>query len=238
MSPRSEPPVVGLTTYRENARWGVWDTAADLLHAQYADAVTRAGGVPVLLPPASGGDDAAGAVVARIDALVVTGGADVDPGRYASEAHPRTSSWRADRDAWETALLRAADAAGLPTLGVCRGMQLMAVAAGGSLHQHTPDLVGHESHSPGADAFGRNHVRTADASRVRSVVGEVVTVGCHHHQSVDAHPGYDAVAWAEDGLLEAMERPGPRFCVGVQWHPEVGGDDTLFAALVAATSEA
>ena len=238
MSPPSELPVVGLTTYRENARWGVWDTAADLLHAQYADAVTRAGGVPVLLPPASGGDDAAGAVVARIDALVVTGGADVDPGRYASEVHPRTSSWRADRDAWETALLRAADAAGLPTLGVCRGMQLMAVAAGGSLHQHTPDLVGHESHSPGADAFGRNHVRTADGSRVRSVVGEVVAVGCHHHQSVDAHPGYDAVAWAEDGSLEAMERPGSRFCMGVQWHPEVGEDDTLFAALVAAASEA
>jgi len=234
MSPRSERPVVGISTYRETARWGVWETTADVLHAQYADAVVAAGGVPVLLPPAAGTEDVARTVVARIDALLVSGGADVDPGRYGAEPHRRTSSWREDRDAWETALLQAAEEIGLPTLGVCRGMQLMAVAAGGSLHQHTPELVGHEEHNPGGDSFGRTTVRTAEGSRLRAAVGEQAEVGCHHHQSVDLHPGFDAVAWAADGSLEAMERPGERFCLAVQWHPEVGTDHTLFAALVAA----
>jgi putative glutamine amidotransferase len=227
-------PVVGISTYREKAQWGVWDTLADVLHAQYADAVLSAGGVPVLLPPAAGTEDMAGAVVSRIDALVISGGADVDPGRYGAEPHPRTMGWREDRDAWETALLRAADHVGLPTLGVCRGMQLMAVAAGGSLHQHTPDLVGHEEHGPGGPAFGRVTVRTAEGSRLRAALGERAEVGCHHHQSVDSHPGFDPVAWAVDGSLEAMERPGERFCVAVQWHPEVGTDHTLLAALVGA----
>jgi putative glutamine amidotransferase len=236
MSPPSDRPVVGISTYRETAQWGVWDTVADVLHAQYADAVLAAGGAPVLLPPAAGTDDVAKAVVSRLDALVVSGGADVDPGRYGAEPLPRTTGWREDRDAWETALIRAADDAGLPTLGVCRGMQLMAVAAGGSLHQHTPDLVGHDEHSPGGPAFGRIAVRTAEDSRLRAAVGDRADVGCHHHQTVDAHPGFVPVAWAADGSLEAMERPGPRFCLAVQWHPEVGTDHTLFAALVAAAA--
>ena len=234
MSPRSELPLIGVTTYREQARWGVWDSRADVLHAQYADAVLAAGGVPVLLPPASASDDVAAVVVGRIDGLVVSGGADVDPARYGEDPHPATAAWREDRDAWETALLRAADAAGLPTLGVCRGMQLMAVAAGGSLAQHTPDLVGHEGHSPGADAFGTTEVTTAEESRLRSLVGAQVEVGCHHHQTVATHPGFEATAWAADGSLEAMERPGQRFCLAVQWHPEVRDDASLFAGLVAA----
>jgi putative glutamine amidotransferase len=233
-SRRSDLPLIGITTYRETARWGVWESRADVLHAQYADAVLAAGGVPVLLPPASGSGEVAEAVVARIDALVVSGGADVEPARYGAEPHPHTTSWREDRDAWESALLRAADAADLATLGVCRGMQLMAVAAGGSLLQHTPDVVGHEGHDRGGDAFGETGISTADGSRLRSLVGDHVGVGCHHHQSVDAHPGFVATAWAEDGSLEAMERPGPRFCLAVQWHPEVGDDSRLFAGLVAA----
>jgi putative glutamine amidotransferase len=237
MSRRSDPPLIGITTYREQARWGVWDTRADVLHAQYADAVLAAGGIPVLLPPASAADDVAALVVGRIDGLVVSGGADVDPERYGEEPHPRTTSWREDRDAWESALLRAADAAELPTLGVCRGMQLMAVAAGGSLVQHTPDLVGHEEHSPGGDVFGTIEVTTAEQSQLRTLVGERVEVGCHHHQTVATHPGFEATAWAADGSLEAMERPGPRFCLAVQWHPEVRDDTSLFAALVGATAE-
>jgi putative glutamine amidotransferase len=237
MSRRSDPPLIGITTYREQARWGVWDTRADVLHAQYADAVLAAGGIPVLLPPASAADDVAALVVGRIDGLVVSGGADVDPERYGEEPHPRTTSWREDRDAWESALLRAADAAELPTLGVCRGMQLMAVAAGGSLVQHTPDLVGHEEHSPGGDVFGTIEVTTAEQSQLRTLVGERVEVGCHHHQTVATHPGFEATAWAADGSLEAMERPGPRFCLAVQWHPEVRDDTSLFAALVGAAAE-
>lgn len=237
MSRRSDLPLIGVTTYRERARWGVWDTAADVLHAQYADAVLDAGGIPVMLPPASRADTVAAAVVARIDGLVITGGADVDPARYGAEPHPRTSSWREDRDAWETALLRAADTAALSTLGVCRGMQLMAVAAGGALHQHTPEIVGHEGHNPGGDVFGATAVATAEGSRLRSLVGDSLVVGCHHHQTVVAHPGFEATAWAEDGSLEAMERPGSRFCLAVQWHPEVGDDSALFAGLVAAAAD-
>ncbi len=226
--------MIGLTTYRERAQWGVWHTTADLLHAQYADAVLAAGGVPVLLPPASGSDQVAQAVVARLDGLLVTGGADVGPHRYGQDPHPQTVSWREDRDTWELAVLRAADRSGLPTLGVCRGMQLMAVAAGGTLHQHTPDMVGHEEHNPGADTFGDTRVTTAEGSRLHGLVGGEVRVGCHHHQTVDSHPGFAATAWADDGSLEAMERPGERFCLAVQWHPEIGEDARVFQALVAA----
>jgi putative glutamine amidotransferase len=237
MSHHSDLPLIGISSYRERTRWGVWDTRADVLHAQYADAVLAAGGVPVILPPASSSPEVAAAVVARIDGLVISGGADVDPARYGEQPHPMTSAWREDRDSWESALLGAADAVDLPTLGVCRGMQMMAVTAGGTLAQHTPDLVGHEGHNPGADTFGTTEVTTAEKSRLRALVGDSVDVGCHHHQTVASHPGFRATAWAADGSLEAMERPGPRFCVAVQWHPEVREDSRLFAGLVAAATE-
>ena len=229
-------PLIGLTTYREQAKWGVWDQPADLLPVMYADAIVRAGGVPVLLPPASEDPDAAAATVARLDGLVVSGGADVDPQQYGEEPHPRTASWRPDRDAWELALLDSAAAANLPTLGVCRGMQVMAVAAGGTLDQHTPDVVGHEQHSPGGDVFGEIEVSTSDQSVLRSILGPAVTVHCHHHQSVRSHPGFDPVAHADDGTIEAMEAEGTRFCLAVQWHPEMGRDQRLFDALVQAAS--
>jgi putative glutamine amidotransferase len=225
-------PVVGLSTYREQARWGVWDQPADLLPTQYADAVRRAGGVPVLLPPQEPG--AAAAVVARLDALVVTGGADVDPGRYGAEPHAATVTWRTDRDAWELALLDAADARDLPVLGICRGMQVMAVHRGGRLVQHLPEHVGHETHSPGGDVFGDVDVSVCQGTRLRMLVGEEGLVSCHHHQAVVEHPGYTAAAYAEDGTLEAMEAAGDRFEVAVQWHPETRADAGLFGGLVAA----
>jgi len=228
-------PLIGLTVYREEAAWGVWHQRADLLPAQYAEAVTSVGGVPVLLPPTRT-PGAAEAAVARIDGLVISGGADVDPARYGAEPHPRTAGWREDRDAWETALLDAAAAAGLPVLGVCRGMQVMAVHAGGALDQHTPDLVGHDDHSPGGDVFGEVRVTTEAGTRVAAMVGDSLPVSCHHHQSVATHPGFTAAARAADGTLEAMEAPGDRFCVGVQWHPETVADVGLLAGLVRAAS--
>jgi putative glutamine amidotransferase len=229
-------PVIGLTTYREDARWGVWDQRADLLPSQYAAAVVACGGVPLLLPPVDT-DGAADAVVARLDGLVISGGADVDPTRYDAQPHPRTATWRPDRDAWELALLDAADAVGLPVLGVCRGMQVMAVHAGGRLDQHTPDNVGHEEHSPGGDVFGAIAVTTEAGSRVARLVGPSLTVNCHHHQSVASHPGFTAVAHAADGTLEAMEAAtGDRFCVAVQWHPETAQDVGLLAGLVRAAA--
>lgn len=226
-------PVIGLTTYREQAAWGVWHQRADLLPAQYAGAVEAVGAVPLLLPPVAAAG-AAEAVVARLHGLVVSGGADVDPDRYGAKPHPRTAGWRPDRDAWELALLDAADAAGLPVLGVCRGMQLMAVHAGGVLDQHTPDLVGHEEHSPGGDVFGTVRVATEPGSRLAGLVGGAVTVSCHHHQSVRSAPGFRTVATAADGTLEAIEAGGERFCVGVQWHPETAADIGLLAGLVEA----
>jgi putative glutamine amidotransferase len=235
---RSGPPaapLIGLTVYREVAAWGVWHQRADLLPAQYAEAVTAVGGVPVLLPPTTT-PGAAEAAVARLDGLVISGGADVDPARYGAEPHARTAGWRPDRDAWESALLDAAEAVALPVLGVCRGMQLMAVHAGGALDQHTPDLVGHEQHSPGGDAFGEVLVRTERGSRVATLVGDELTVSCHHHQSVADHPGFVPSARAVDGTLEAMEAAGDRFCVAVQWHPETAADVGLLAGLVAAAT--
>lgn len=228
-------PVIGLTTYREDAAWGVWQQRADLLPAQYAAAVEATGGVPLLLPPVTA-SGAAEAVVARLDGLVVSGGADVDPARYDAAPHPRTAGWRPDRDAWEIALLEVAEAAGLPVLGVCRGMQVMAVRAGGVLDQHVPDLVDHEQHSPGGDAFGAVEVTTTPGSRIASLVGDRLSVNCHHHQAVRSHPGFAAVAHAADGTLEAMETTGERFCVGVQWHPETAADVGLLAGLVRAAA--
>ncbi|MDQ6642402.1 MAG: gamma-glutamyl-gamma-aminobutyrate hydrolase family protein [Actinomycetota bacterium] len=227
-------PLIGLSTYREQAAWGVWAQRADVLQVEYADAVVSAGGAPVLLPPATSRPDVAPAVVRRLDGLVLTGGADVEPARYGESPHPRTAGWREDRDAWELALLQAADTEGIPVLGVCRGMQLMAVAAGGKLQQHTPDVLGSDLHSPGRDAFGEVTVTSAEGSRLRSAEGERLQVRCHHHQSVREHPGYTATAWADDGSLEAFEAAGDRFCVAVQWHPEMGRDQLLFDALVSA----
>ena len=226
-------PLIGITTYREEAAWGVWRQRADVLHSRYAEAVEAVGAVPVLLPPV-GAPGAAEAVVARLDGLVIAGGADVDPSLYGATPHPRTAGWRPDRDAWELTLLNAAADAGLPLLGVCRGMQLMAVHAGGTLEQHVPDRVGGDLHSPGGDSFGAGLATTTPGSRLAGLVGAEVATNCHHHQAVSSAPGFVGVAHAADGTLEAIEAPGERFCLGVQWHPETVQDIGLFAGLAAA----
>ena len=234
----SGTPVIGITTYREQARWGVWDEVADLLHAAYARALAAAGAAVVLLPPAD--PATAIAVLDRLDGLVVAGGADVDPSRYAESPHPRTTATRPDRDAWELALLDRAAERDLPTLMVCRGMQLEAARIGGALDQHTPDVVGHEEHSPGGDRYGELEVTTVPGTTVAGLLGAQHVVRCHHHQSVRTHPGLVVAARAADGTVEAVEHPSRRFWVGVQWHPETGaetGDDIgLFRGLVAAAA--
>lgn len=227
-------PVIGITTYREQARWGVWDEPADVLHAAYADIVAACGGAPVLLPPAA--PEYAATVLGRVDGLVVAGGADVDPAAYGQSPHPSAGGWRPERDAWELALIDAAREREVPLLGVCRGMQLLAVAVEGTLEQHLPDVVGHEEHSPGGPAFGHVAVEVAPGSRTAALVGGSLTVTCHHHQSVRSHPGLEAVARAGDGTVEAVEAPGDWFCVGVQWHPETAADVGLVAGLVAAAA--
>jgi putative glutamine amidotransferase len=226
-------PLIGVSTYRERARWGVWDELADVLPATYAASVERAGGVPVLLPP--GSPEGASAVVARLDGLLIAGGADVDPSRYGVPPHVRTTSWRHDRDAWELALLDAAPPT-LPVLGICRGMQVMAVHAGGTLEQHLPDVVGSERHSPGGAEFGEVDVDVLAGTRLAAAIGGKGDVRCHHHQAVRDHPGFVPAARASDGTLEAMEDPDHRFRIAVQWHPETRDDAGLFRALVAAAS--
>ena len=222
-------PLIGVTTYREQARWGTWDSAAVLLPASYADAVRAAGGEPVLLPTGATSGD----VVGRLDGLVVAGGADVDPARYGAPPDPALGPLRPDRDGDEATLLTAAFDRSLPVLAVCRGMQLMNVVLGGDLVQHLPDVVGTDVHDPGPGAFHDRDVRVSPGSRLHDVVGGSVRARCHHHQAVRRLA--DALvetAWAQDGTIEAVERPGATFCLGVQWHPEEDVDRRLFEALV------
>ncbi len=224
-------PVVGVTTYAEPARWGVWEEPAMLLPRTYADLVAAAGGVPVLLPPLP----AAAGAVDRLDAVVLAGGADVDPARYGAAPHPRTDRPRTDRDAAELAVLRRALDRGVPVLGICRGLQLLNVALGGSLHQHLPDVVGHDGHNPAPAVFGA--VEVALTGRTAALLGERVTVRCHHHQAVDrVGAGLAVTGRAADGTVEAMELAGHPFVLAVQWHPEQELTELrLVEALIGAT---
>ncbi|WAL67049.1 gamma-glutamyl-gamma-aminobutyrate hydrolase family protein [Amycolatopsis cynarae] len=228
---RASRPVVGISTYVEQARWGVWDTGAALVPRSYVDCVVRAGGVPVLLP--SVGTDTS--ALAAVDAVVIAGGADVDPARYGETPHEKTVS-RPERDAFEFALTADAVARGLPVLGVCRGLQVLNVALGGSLTQHLPEKLGHAEHQPGPGVYGHNRIMLAAGSRAAAILGTQAKGHCYHHQAVARlGTGLRAVGWAADGTIEAVELPGERFVLGVQWHPEQDVEDVrLFAALLEA----
>ena len=233
--PPAARPVVGITTYGEPARWGDWEVPAVLLPERYVTCVVEAGGVPVLLPPQPG---LVAEVLRRLDALIVAGGPDVDPSRYGATRGPHTATPRETRDAAELDAVALAGASGVPLLGVCRGMQVMNVARGGSLVQHLPDVVGHAGHAPGRGVYGRHEVRVAPGSRTAwALGGEKVDVPTYHHQAVDRlGAGLVVTAWAEDGTIEAVEDPSLPFFVGLQWHPEVGDDLTVFRSLVQAAA--
>jgi putative glutamine amidotransferase len=223
-------PIIGITTYVEPASWSVWrDLPAVLIPHAYVEAVTLAGGRAILLPP----DDLDADIVGTLDGLVLSGGADLDPGLYGASPSPRTVA-RPDRDAGEMLLLRRALELDTPVLGVCRGMQQLVVAAGGRLHQHLPDVLGHERHNPAPGVYGEHEARPAPGSRVAELLGDTTMVHCHHHQGI-ADPGSLVVtAQTGDGLPEAVEDPSRRFVLGVQWHPEVTRDERLFGALLRA----
>jgi putative glutamine amidotransferase len=232
-------PVIGITSYVEPASWGAWvGVPAGLLPHSYIDKVERAGGIAVVIPPRPDADDGwADLMLARLDGLILAGGVDIEPARYGADPHPAVQASRRDRDAAEISLATAAVAADLPLLGICRGMQVMAVSAGGELEQHVPDRVGHSRHAPGPGQYGTHEVEIEPASRLFGIVGQSIEVPSYHHQSVVSHPGYLASAWdPSDGTLEAMEDPDAPFRVAVQWHPEVSEDPRLFQALVAAAS--
>jgi putative glutamine amidotransferase len=190
----------------------------------------------VLLPPTG---TAFATLVSRLDGLLLSGGADVDPARYRQPAHAETERPRADRDAYEFGLLAEAMAVDLPILAVCRGMQVLNSALGGTLRQHVPDAVGHQGHRPEVGVFGENRVRLAVGSRAETLLGNETKAHCHHHQALDTvADGLTVVGTADDGTIEAVESPDRDFIVGVQWHPEENtDDDRLVAALVAAARE-
>ena len=227
-------PVIGLSAYGESAQWAVWHAPAVLLPAAYVQQVAAAGGIPVLLPPLQSVAEA----VSRLDGLILTGGGDVAPGRYGESPHPRTTRVSEPRDAAELELLGAALDAQLPVLGICRGMQLLNVARGGTLRQHLPEGSGH---APEPGTYGSHPVRVAPGTRLASVLGDGagVNVPTAHHQAVETlGDGLVATAWAPDGIVEAVELggAGSSFVVAVQWHPEVSTDRRLIEALVAAAS--
>jgi putative glutamine amidotransferase len=230
----SHAPVIGLSAYSETAQWAVWHAPAVLLPAAYVQQVAAVGGIPVLLPPLPGVAQA----VSRLDGLILTGGGDIAPGRYGESPHPRTTRVSEPRDAAELELLGAALDAQLPVLGICRGMQLLNVARGGTLRQHLPEDSGH---APEPGSYGSHPVRVAPGTRLASILGDGagVNVPTAHHQAVGTlGDGLVATAWAQDGIVEAVELggSGSPFAVAVQWHPEVSTDRRLIEALVAAAS--
>jgi putative glutamine amidotransferase len=224
-------PLIGITTYVEQAQWGYWDLEAALIPSDYVTAISDAGGRAVLLPPS---DDAVEETLEAVDGIVFTGGSDIDPKEYGAEAHPETFGIRADRDSFELALMRAALERDMPVLGVCRGIQVLNVARGGDLHQHLPDLVGHERHKhdpPGI--FNDHEVAIEPETRLASILGDTHAVKSHHHQALRTlGEGLVETARADDGTVEAVEDPGRRFALGVLWHPEAGENKRLFEALV------
>jgi putative glutamine amidotransferase len=213
---------------------------ASFLPAVYVDAVTKAGGIAVLLPPQEPADaDIAARVVGALDGVIITGGGDVAPERYGAERHEKTDPRNAMRDAWEDALLSAAIEHEVPFLGICRGLQVLNVNRGGTLVQHLPDIVGDDRYNKGGGNFA---VNTAEVSggRIRELLDDHVDVKSYHHQAVDAlGEGLSVSARTDDGTVYAIELPEHPFGVAVQWHPEEDAEEDirLFAGLVDAARE-
>jgi putative glutamine amidotransferase len=224
-------PIIGITAYAEEARWGVWEAPAALIPLAYVQAIERAGGRPVLLPPT---DDGLDETLGVVDGLLFSGGSDLDPESYGAEAHPETNGVHPARDQAELALLEAALARDMPVLAVCRGSQVLNVALGGDLVQHLPEVVGHEQHKHTPGVFADHDVEVLPGTRLQTLVGDHAPVKSHHHQGYGRlGEGLRAAAHADDGTVEAIEDPGRRFALGVLWHPEAGEDAALFQALVA-----
>jgi putative glutamine amidotransferase len=230
-------PIVGLCTALERARWSVWDQDAALLSRSYLTAVQDAGGLALMLPPDPRAQEDADEWLDLLDALILAGGADVDPGAYGAERDRHTVHTVPDRDAFEIALALRAMERDMPLLGICRGMQVMNVARGGTLIQHLPDDKGHEDHRRALGTFENadHDVRLQQDSLVRRLAGERLHgTKSHHHQGVDeVGEGFEVTGWATvDDLPEVIEEPSRRFALGIQWHPEADPASPLIAGLV------
>jgi len=232
-------PTIGITASLETVTSGEWVEDSAAVPINYVDAVRRAGGRAVLLVPDP--DDARdpAAVLDLVDGVVVTGAAgDVDPARYGAAPDPATHPVAPVRDDYELALVRAAEERGVPVLGICRGMQVVNVAHGGTLVQHLPDVVGHDRHARTPGEFSRHEVNLVPGSLAARAVGaERAEVSGYHHQGVDTvGDGLRVSAWSalDDGIIEAVEAPGPGFALGVLWHPEEDEASRVIGALVEA----
>jgi putative glutamine amidotransferase len=226
-------PVVGICTAIEEAAWGSWrGTLANLSPRSYSLTVQAAGGLALLLPPDDEVAEQPAQLLGMLDGLLLAGGADIDPGTYGARPHPETGPTWPERDRFELALAHAALERDMPVLGVCRGMQMLNVALGGTLEQHLDDTETHR-HTPGA--FSDHEVRLAEGTLAARVVGsERTAVKSHHHQGIEElGDGLVAVGWADD-VVEAIELPGKRFGLGVLWHPEEDERSNVIGALVEA----
>lgn len=224
-------PVVGITTYVTRARFGAWDTDSALVPADYVRAVELSGGRPLLVPPSELGVEE---TLDAIDGLILSGGSDLDPELYGQEPHAETTDVVPERDRAELTLLQAALSRDMPVLAICRGSQVLNIAAGGDLVQHLPEQVGHELHKETPGVFADHDVTLEEGTHLARLLGARVPVKSHHHQGFGRlGKGLRVAAHAEDGAVEAIEDPARRFTLGVLWHPEAGEDFELFAALVA-----
>jgi putative glutamine amidotransferase len=236
-------PVIGICAALEHARWSVWDEEAMLLPRSYISAIQRAGGLAVMLPPDPVACEDPGQMLDLIDGLILAGGADIDPASYGEAAHPNTTGTVPERDQFELALSRGAIDRDMPVLGICRGMQLLNVACGGTLVQHLPERFGHHEHRRVVGSFdGADHdVQVRDGTLAMRVIGESChATKSHHHQGIDRlGEGLEVSGTsALDELPEAIELGDARFVLGVQWHPEADETSSVIGALVAAAEEA
>lgn len=234
-------PIIGLTSYLEQAQTGVWDVPASFLPKIYFEAVTDAGGIAVLLPPQPVDSEIASALIQGLDGVILTGGKDVDAARYGQESHPTADVPRKDRDAFEDALLRAAIEQNVPFLGICRGAQVLNVTLGGTIIQHLPDVIGSKRYSAGGGVFLVNDVAIEPDTKLAALLGgdASVAVKSYHHQAIDKlADGLIVSGRSDDGVIQAVELPSVDFGVAVQWHPEEDAkqDARLFEGIVSAAA--
>jgi putative glutamine amidotransferase len=234
----SRRPVIGICTALARANWGVWDRReAALLALSYIEAIQRAGGMAVMIPPDGCFEHDPDEILDLLDGLILAGGNDIDPARYGADPDPQTHHLVPERDRSELALAIRAVERDIPVLGICRGMQLLNVAFGGTLTQHLPDELGHEEHrrTPGSFDGSDHDVRLTPGSLAARAAGEELHgTKSHHHQGV-ATIGDGLVVTGRstiDGLPEAIEAPGHRFVLGVQWHPEADEESRVVGAIV------
>jgi putative glutamine amidotransferase len=232
-------PSIGITSYWRDAVMGEWALDAAFIAQGYVEGVRLAGGRAVVLPPDPLWEQEPGDVLDLLDGLVVAGGEDVGSDLYGDEPHPRTGPKHHRRDAAELGLVRGALARDLPMLAICRGIQLLNVACGGTLVQHLEDVVDQTPHRLDDANWGQHEIVTVAGSRTREIVGERPLVRSHHHQGIGrVGEGLTVSAHAHDGTVEGLEVAGARFGVGVLWHPEAdvpGSGQPLFGALVSST---